>query len=826
MKKHIIYTLLLLCCNMAFTQITGHVSNKNGAALPLVNVLIANTYQATSTNEQGNYQLNVTKAGNYELVFRYLGFKTQKVPVTINSFPFNLNIVLEEETFALETVVINRKANPALEIIKKAIASKKLNSEKTARYKADFYSRGMMKIKNLPKKIMGMKVDVGDDMNANLDSTGSGILYLSETVSKLVFEKPNHFKENIIASKISGNNNGFSYNTALSSRYDFYDNNLSFGTKMISPIADNALGYYKYKLVGSFFDENKNEINKIQVIPKRDGEPVFEGYIYIVENSWAIYAVDLDIKGYRMKNEFIEKMTLKQDFSFNNENKIWAKNTQSLDFSAGGFGVKFNAKFNYVFSNYEFYNHFDKNTFSSELISIDKFANKKDSLFWKTARPIPLTTEEKNDYQKKDSLYLIRTSKPYLDSIDKKNNRFKFFDIIKGYTYKNSFKKWSITYEGFNLFAIQFNTVQGFNIKKELSFYKYNDETGKSTSIKAMAHCGFSDKRLYPSLLFSHQFNHQNYAKITISVGKKINPFNEDDVLLPILNTGNSLFFKRNYLKLYAADFIKLQYNQNVANGINFDSQLEYQKREPLFNTTDYAFANKDNVYTSNNPLAPSDFVNAGFDTHNLLKAKLNFKINFGGTYISRPDGKINFKNSKYPTLILGYEKGLLANKKEYQFDLFKLQMQYNLSFQNKGVLSTNTKAGSFLNAKNIAFMDYQHFNGNQTNTSLFSKYLSQFNLMPYYQNSTNDAFFEFHSEYDDQGFMMNKIPLLNKLKSNLVLGFHSLSIPNKNPYIETTIGLKRLGFGKFKIFRIDYIQSFQKSKKDNGIIFGISFFD
>ena len=70
------------------------------------------------------------------------------------------------------------------------------------------------------------------------------------------------------------------------------------------------------------------------------------------------------------------------------------------------------------------------------MISIDKFANKKDPIFWETTRPIPLTVEEKTDYQKKDSLSIIRTSKPYLDSIDRKHNKFKASDIIKGYTFK------------------------------------------------------------------------------------------------------------------------------------------------------------------------------------------------------------------------------------------------------------------------------------------------------------------------------------------------------------------------------------------------------
>ena len=36
-------------------------------------------------------------------------------------------------------------------------------------------------------------------------------------------------------------------------------------------------------------------INKIKVTPKRITEPAMEGYIYIVDDSWEIYAVDLSI---------------------------------------------------------------------------------------------------------------------------------------------------------------------------------------------------------------------------------------------------------------------------------------------------------------------------------------------------------------------------------------------------------------------------------------------------------------------------------------------------------------------------------------------------
>jgi hypothetical protein len=92
-----------------------------------------------------------------------------------------------------------------------------------------------------------------------------------------------------------------------------------------------------------------------------------------------------------------------------------------------------------------------------------------------------------------------------------------------------------------------------------------------------------------------------------------------------------------------------------------------------------------------------------------------------------------------------------------------------------------NLKAGKFLNAENIAFMDFKHFNGNQTHIGQSARYLNVFNLLPYYSNSTNNRYFEAHSEYNDEGYIMNKIPLLNKLKSTLILGGHALSTPEIN---------------------------------------------
>lgn len=814
--------LLFFISFLSFSQVKGTITDEKGNPIPYAIVFEENTYNSTTANEKGEYELQLKKSQNPTLVFKYLGFKTKRETLTIKEMPFILNVVLVEENYTLNEVIINTKVNPAIAIIKKAIASRKENTEKVNRYTADFYSRGIFKLKNLPKKIMGMKVDLGDKMSSYLDSTGSGIIYLSETVSKISFEKPKQFNEKIIASKIAGDNKGYSYNTALSTDYNFYENTVNIQTNLISPIANNAFNYYKYKLEGTFFDQNNQQINKIKVIPKRDKEPVFEGYIYIVEDSWAIYAIDLTVKGYRMNDEFTESLQLKQNFDYNATNKLWAKSNQSIAFVAGAFGIQFFGNFNHVFSNYNFVESFDKKTFTKEIIKIENDANKKDDLYWNTVRPIPLTQEEVQDYSKKDSIETVRESKKYLDSIDAKNNKFKIVDLLSGYSFKNTFKKYLLQYDGLN--SLTFNTVQGYSLSTGISYSKWNDETGKRTKFKTTFNYGFAEDRLRVSGEYSHRFNNINYANIIISGGTKVNQFNDNEPISSFINSISSIFFKNNFMKLYNKEFLRVQYNQDIANGVNLRGKLEFSQRKPLFNNSDYSLFNKDQLYTSNNPIAPNDFINPGFETHRLTSFNLGAKINFRNKIISRPDGKYNIKNDRYPTLFLNYEKAFAASDKKYEFSKIDAKISHSITLGNKGELAATINAGQFFNAENISFIDFKHFNGNQTHIGLEAKYLNNFLLLPYYSNSTNKSYFQLHSEYNDNGFIMNKMPLIRALKSKLVMGYHALRTTNAKPYNEFNIGLDNLGFGKFKMFRIDYVQSYNGGIRNDGILFGLKF--
>ncbi len=814
-----LFALIILFISLPnFAQVKGKVTDENGYPLAAVSIHLENTYIGTTTNETGEYFLDIKKQGTFVIVFQYLGFKSQKIKSEFDNTIKTLDVKLQEENIELNTVVIDVKNNPANEVIRNAIASKKDNSEPTNNYKADFYSRGIFKIKDAPKKILGQKFDAFDEV---LDSTRSGILYLSETVSKITYKKPDKLKEVIVASKVSGKDNGFSFNNAASANFDFYDNYLPFQLNVVSPIADNAFNYYKYKLEGTFFDQNKNQINKIKVTPKRTSEPVMEGYLYIVEDSWAIYAIDLSVNGNQIQSPAINTLTLKQNFSYNTQSKIWIKNTQTLDFVAGMLSINISGRFTYVYSNYTFEKQFDKRTFTREVLTFEKDANKKDDLFWDKFRPVPLTSEESTDYLKKDLLQTKKKSKPYLDSIDAKSNKFGISDLLLGYGYKNSFKKWSLDYDGL-IKGISFNTVQGWALATSLGYTKRDEDTRTFSNLKANFDYGFSEEKFRSYVTYINKFNNQNQSEFRFAAGSKLAQFNNDNPIGKIVNTVSTLFFKDNYMKLYERNFVNASFGREVFNGLTMNAELAYSERKPVFNTTDQAAVKKEQEYTSNNPLLPEDEITPAIIKHNLIKGYLKARINFGQEYWSRPDGKFNLQDDKYPILYFGYEKGFGGNEHNYNFDHLNARITYDVTMGNKGNLEINAKAGKFYNAESIAFVDYKHFNGNQTYIGKDDRYLNTFNLLPYYSSSTNDAYFEWHAEHDDNGFIMNKIPLLNKLKSTLVLGYHNLSVPKRSPYHEYTVGLNNLGFGKFKIFRLDYIHSYQNGHQEDGVVFGL----
>lgn len=819
---HKFTTLLLLFLGFAATaQIKGKITTTTGEGIPFVSITIENTYTSTTANEEGRYELPVKTTGKYTIVFQSIGFKAKKATVNITSLPHTLDLVMEDESYLLEGVTISSGAeDPAYAIIRKAIAARKANAEKAGRFEADFYSKGSYRVKNLPKKFMGMKLEVEDQ---GLDSTGSGMIYLAESVSRITYEYPGNIKERVIASKVSGDSNGFDFNNARENNFDFYEDYVQFEIKMVSPIAKGALGYYKYKFDGSFYDDDGHLVNKIQVIPRRDKEPVFEGHIYIVGDTWAIYATDLNVKGYRMQMPVISLLNIKQNYSYNSNNNIWAKNSQTLDFTAGMFGITFMGKFTHVYSNYEFRTQaYPKETFGREIAIIEKDYNKKDSVYWNAMRPVPLLEDELADYKKKDSIQAAK--KEQKNAVLTNKNRFKVLNIIDGYTYQ---KQDSLGSLGFKYNGVledpSYNTVQGWSLNSGLSFNFNNRKTKRYFSAWAKFNYGIAEDRLRVHGSFSRHI--KKVGTFTFTGGNTIEQFNPDKPISPFINSISTLIFKDNYMKLYDNAFARVSYGRNVSKYLMVGTSVEYLRRRPLFNNADWVFIKNDHEYTSNNPLEPYNYTSAPFRPHNIVKGVITGNVVFERDYVTYPSGKMYMWGQNLPEISFRYEKAFGGSVEQYEYNFISAKAKYQFSIDNKGDFGASLSAGKFFGADGIAFMDYKHFKGNQTHVGTDAAYLDVFNLLPYYALSTNDAYVETHVEHNFKGYIMNKIPLLNLLQWNLIVGYHNLMSPDYKPYHEVSVGFNNIGIGAFRFLRVDYVRSYQGGFVTDGVVFGLNFF-
>ncbi|HOI88213.1 MAG TPA: carboxypeptidase-like regulatory domain-containing protein, partial [Lentimicrobium sp.] len=104
MNKILLILSFTLASVFAFSQtrpLTGKVTDAGGQGLPGVTVLIKGTVTGTTTNIDGNYNLNVENGKT--LVFSFMGFVTREV---LFSGQDVINITLTEDSKLLDEVVV------------------------------------------------------------------------------------------------------------------------------------------------------------------------------------------------------------------------------------------------------------------------------------------------------------------------------------------------------------------------------------------------------------------------------------------------------------------------------------------------------------------------------------------------------------------------------------------------------------------------------------------------------------------------------------------------------------------------------------------------
>lgn len=448
----------------------------------------------------------------------------------------------------------------------------------------------------------------------------------------------------------------------------------------------------------------------------------------------------------------------------------------------------------------------EKNFFDKNISIVLDSSNLKSADYWETIRPVPLTSEESGHYTKSDSVEKAHKDPAYLDSLDRKANKFKATDLIMGYTYKN--RKRELTFNfGSLLENLQTNTVEGYVISPSVNITKFRERNFSTTRIGIDGRYGFSSNRFYAKTNFFHRFNQMSSTYIRAEAGSFVEQFAKN-AITPSTNGTYTLLREENYMKLYEKRFATLTTGTRIFDGAFFHIQGSFENRVPLQNAnpTIKPIFNRDDVAFSPNTPVDFDGNEVFFENHNafILKAQLRYRI--GEKYMLRPKQRITL-GSKYPTFTLTYQQGIPSVfDSKTDFGQLTLNVKDNLNLGIIGTLDYEAEAGTFLWNNYTSFIDNFHF---QTSPLLLAQTrLRQFLLLPYYQYSTTDNFIEAHAEHHFNGYIMNRIPLMKKLKWQLVAGVHYLHTPNTPHYTELSVGFERI----FKFLRVDAVWAIHPS--------------
>jgi hypothetical protein len=799
--------------------ISGNVKDDHGKSVPFASVFVKGTTRGTSANSEGAYRLNLP-AGNYELIFKAIGYGQQSRKIDLAAARV-LDVTLSAETYELKGVNISSGSeDPAYAIVRKAIKKRKSHLKEVNAYTCEVYIKGLQKLLAAPKKFLGRDLNqLGREIG--LDSNRRGILYLSESESKYSFEAPDHVHEEMISSKVSGSNRAFSFNRASDMVFNFYQNleNLQglSNRPLVSPIADDALLYYRYKWLGITI-ENGETVNKIQVIPRREHDPCFEGYIYILDDSWRIYSLDLVITK-KANINIVDTLRFSQQFFPVSEGK-WMQASNKFEFSGGLLGFRFGGYFISVYKDYDLHPQFNSGEFK-EVLRITRQVNKIDSNYWNKERPVPLTAEEKTDYQKKAILAEKRESKPYLDSLDRVNNKLNPVNLfLTGYTYFDRYHFQSVHFNSL-LGALNFNTVQGFVFDYGVTYVHRTDSTDSRLSgfdnhnfiVSAKAGYGFSNRVATGSA--GVIFPIRDFT-VNINGGSDIVDLNNQSPISPLLNSFHSLFQRKNYEKLYQKQFASGTLGGRIAGGWQASLTAEFADRKSLPNTSTYSFVHPANrQYTSNNPFTPN-VETLLFPENKSFKITFRTTYDFSNKYETYPIGR-RYLPSPYPTIgftFIKAVKDVFGSDADYSRASFDIGKQ-NISMGMFGRTSFYAEAGKFFDVKRIYYPDYKQFEGLEG--TFYRPTLNRFLLLNYYLYSAPDQYVEGHLEHNFSGFITNKLPGIRKLKLQEIVDFNYLDTPQLKNYGEIGFGLQYLNF------RLIYGRSFHSGNNmTSGLKLGV----
>lgn len=787
--------LLFNCCFFALwaqqTNITGTVTDKKGDPLSFVQVQFLDSKIGTKSDSLGQFIIS-TYYPTDTLVFRLLGYQTERVKIKKDQSQV-LEVKMQTQDKEIAEIFLKAPLETrGAQLHRRIIQYKDVNNkEKLSAYQYHLYNKIQLDASNLDSGLINNPLVDRLSIVKNYlqtDSSEKSLLpvILSESVSDFYYLKdPKLKKEEVEATHITGVDNmqmtQFLGDMAL--ELNIYDNIYDlFNKSFISPLAPFARSYYQFYLDDSTFI-GADWCYKLRFVPKRTGDLVFEGHMWVNDTTYAIKRFEANIAPGANLN-YIQEFYFEHTFE-QVQKEVWMLTSEKMVLSfkitekskfLGLVGRKYSQRSNFII------NEPKPEAFYRATNTVDVLDNAKErsEQEWAALRPVTLNEKELRIQEMVDSL----EAQPFYQNMRKLT-----YFATTGYWPINKIEVGSVAS------LVSANPVENLRVALAL---RTSNEFSKRLELGGRLAYGFGDERFKYNLKLRYNITPQKRGMLTAYYNYDIEQIGQAPTAAS-MGTSFVTF-------LSTAPFDKLTFVQKT--GVSLEKDVK--KDLILYGALEWK------NYT---PLGLATYQQvSGFDTiqvSQLTATELTTRIRWtkDEEFLSGSFDRTALR-SPYPILsfqgIFGFKDILRSN---YRYQKYEFQFEHNTQLGVLGRMRYGFTLG-YINGT-AAYPLLKVHEGNQSLWLL----TSTFNMVNFIE-FISDRYVIGFAENRWEGLFFDRIPLLKASKIRLItterIMLGSLS-PKHNqaliipdfvrpfdgvPYVEVGIGIENI----FKVIRIDFL--------------------
>jgi hypothetical protein len=779
--------------------IHGKIVDMNtNEGIPFAIVSFPRTPTGTTADIDGNFIFKVDKLPLDTLSLTALGYKTVYKVLKKNVYDYNFIIELERAVTSLKEVSIKAGEDPAVLLMRRIIERKPYNNpERLANYRYEAYNRLEADLQRMTRaqfeKIPVLKnySFIFDNLDTASEATPYLPLYLTETISDYYYRtKPKAQKEFIKASQITGvnNDNVIQYLGSLHQDVNIYDNYVPvFDKKFISPISDDGLFYYKYKIKDTQIAYG-HKIIMVQFQPKRKGENCFAGDFWVVDSVMAIQRMSMDVAN-DVNINWLGKVSVYQEFApldsiwFRSKDKFVANFTfyNSKKFP-GMIGRKTTTYHHISVNDPAVDSVLDIKKYKKDVILADSVRKSAD--WWLNNRPDSLSKSEQTINRMADSINTMHITQFYKNLINFLASGVKDFGPIQLGPY---------------FYLYSYNTIEG---------HRFRVSAGTPRSLKNMKFSGYlaygtRDERFKYGGTGLWIIGREPYTSFDVTYAHDVV---QKTTYYDQISSGNlfGTFLRKDDIpwKLAFADDIKAGLYKEYFNGLSHKLVAHYRDfdpYEPLPSTT---------IFTTRD----------GAPARNVVSSEVGLELSYSykQQYL---EGLYKRKRLSTPYPVFNLE--LIAGLKDvlnsgYEYQKARFSVTEDLNIPPIGHLYVNGFAGKYFSKAPLPYPLLEIHPGNE-----FRYYNAfAFQMMNNYE-FISDEYAGLNIEHNIGGGIFNYIPFIKKLKLrqfwtakgiigslgaqnrqlNFDKGFAFRSLDGQ-PYLELGTGITNI----LQVLRVDFV--------------------